>query len=196
MRTSSSGKFFTRFTFILVAIVAAAFMPQASSAAPGARTKKIVRLDRKISKLQRQLGKQFSKLTDAEKASVVSEIGDSSNDADDDGLPNWLEDDDAICNPDHDNDGVEDGDEFDDDEDDDEDEEGAEIEESGLISSLTETTLTINSLVFAITEQTQFLGSKNLPRPRTDFKVGVCVEVEGLVSDVLVATKVKFEDDC
>jgi hypothetical protein len=170
-------------------------LPMTSHAAPGnSRTKKVVRIDKKISKLKSQLQKQFSKLTDAEKSSVVKEIS-QSEDADDDGLPNWLEDEDAVCDPDGDGDGVEDGDEFDDDED------GgiggpALVEESGTLSAITDQSLTVNSLVFVINEQTVFLGSKNVPRPRSDFKAGICVEVEGVVDESLVAVKVKYEDDC
>jgi hypothetical protein len=167
------------------------FLPSDSQAAPNNKTKKIVRIDRKITKLKRQLARQFAKLSDADKANVVAEIGDTSEDSDKDGLPDSLEDDDAVCNPDHDGDGVEDGDEFDDDDDD-----SAEVEESGILSAINENSLTVNSLVFTITEQTLFLGSKNIPRSRADFKPGICVEVEGHIGDALIADKIKFEDDC
>jgi hypothetical protein len=73
--------------------------------------------------------------------------------------------------------------------------EGQSHDELGNIQELTETTITVNDVVFTITEQTEWLGLDNEPLTAEDFSVGELVKVEGTVNgEQIDADKVKKEN--
>ena len=73
--------------------------------------------------------------------------------------------------------------------------EGQSHNELGNIQELTETTITVNDVVFTLSEQTEWLGLDNEPLTPADFSVGELVQVEGTVNgEQIIADKVKKED--
>jgi putative ubiquitin-RnfH superfamily antitoxin RatB of RatAB toxin-antitoxin module len=71
-----------------------------------------------------------------------------------------------------------------------------EVEITGLIEALTETSITVAGQTFSLTANTIFWNSNNLPVDRATLSVGQRVEIKGdlLADGTLIALRVKLED--
>jgi hypothetical protein len=174
-----------------------------AQASPGKQ--KVIKLERKISKLQSRLQRLFNKLPVVTRAQVVAARSGKSDDADSDGVPDNLEGNSGRCDSDSDDDGVDDGEEYengsdpdDDDSDDDGHSDGDEVERTGVIESISDTAVVIGSVSFIFDVETTFQGDDDQPLTRTDFSVGDCAEAEGhkADNDTVIADSVKMDDDC
>jgi hypothetical protein len=146
---------------------------------------KVERLQRNVARMQRKLRSSFLKLTDDQKEQFLEDSDDDFVDSDEDGLFDDFEDDDYRCDPDADDDGLTDGEEyedgkdpFDDDSDDDGVPDGEELEDFGQVISASADLLELDSDDFVLTPQTKLINHLGKAITLADLKEGVCVEVE------------------
>lgn len=143
-----------------------------------AQVKKIKREQRKLAKLTRRLSKlELKKLKQTVRGT----------DSDGDGVPDIIEDSRRSnkCDADSDDDGIDDDEDYkegDDDSDDDGIVDGREFEREGTIQSFSDPSLVIGGTTYVLTETTQF-RYKFGDFTRSDLTNGLCVEVEGYVSN-------------
>jgi|688.fasta_scaffold533889_1 hypothetical protein len=143
---------------------------------------------RQIDRLTDNLARSLKKLSPADLQQVLRKVSKLKlEDADDDGVPNLLEDDEPdVCDRDSDDDGIEDGDELeegmdpsDEDSDDDGHEDQQEVEKEGEIQFLDSSSIQVSGVSFIVSEATDFFSKRKESRSIEDFAVGDCVEVEG-----------------
>jgi hypothetical protein len=160
-------------------------------------TKRIKQID----KLSEKLAKSLNKLSPEELKLVLKKVSKLNlEDADDDGFPDLMEEDEeSVCDPDSDDDGIEDGDEVEDgmdpkepDSDDDGYLDPEEVEKEGEIEVLDASNIQVLGVSFVINANTVFLSKKKGLLSIADFAVGQCVEVEGhKEGEINIADKVR-----
>lgn len=164
------------------------------------KQKKVKRFARNALRWQKRFGKALTSATGLTIEELALKYVEEANN-DDDSLPDFLEL--ALgfnsCNEDSDGDGISDDDEYEDDETPGgEDEDEVEIED--LITELTDSSLTVGTTVFLLSDDTTWTDEEKNELLPSDFMVGDCVEAEGELQDdsSIVAEKVKLKDgdDC
>lgn len=77
-----------------------------------------------------------------------------------------------------------------------EESDGEDVEVTGLITALDASSITVNAFTFVLTDTTEVVDENDLPITRDVLRVGMTVEVYGIVTedDVLVATRIEIED--
>lgn len=153
-------------------------------------------LDRKASRL---VG-QFRKLSSSQRSELLGKLSGKYDDADDDNLPDFLDSGTGRCDSDRDDDGIKDG--FDDDGDPTSTPSpgpsgSVEVEIHGTIQSVTDSSITVNSVTFTLVSNTEYLDDRNNPVSKSTFVAGSCIEIEGFRGGTgITAEKVKLDDDC
>ncbi|RME60050.1 MAG: hypothetical protein D6780_04110, partial [Candidatus Dadabacteria bacterium] len=165
---------------LLLSLMLLFFLPTSALAKKkdkvAALAKKLARLELK---LKRKLAKKKAKIKKASQVLLNKGLSDS----DGDGLPDAVEGaagGDA-CKADSDGDGVSDGDEVEHGGDVSDDSDGEEIE--GIIESISDDSITVNSTTFVITSDTELIDEEKNSLEISDFSAGDCVEVEGITKD-------------
>lgn len=186
---------------VLIGVAPASAAPHSSARGNINKSKTFYR---KIMLDQRKLNQAFRALSIADRQKVLAAINRQLGfvDSDTDGVPDTLELNDARCDADFDDDGVDDGDEYedgtkpnDDDSDNDGHDDSNEVKAEGEIVLKTDQTLIIGTKIFVLNQSTVFRTKNNQPASSDDFEVGTCAEVEGHVDGVEnIADKVKKED--
>jgi hypothetical protein len=165
------------------------------------RAKALIRTEKKIAKLENRLRRMFQSANLETRRLAVAARSGRSADSDFDGVPDNLEHEEAICNPDYDDDGLDDGEEYgegkdpeDKDSDDDGHDDGDEVERKGPIEAISEQSVTVDGTAYTLTDETQY-GRDEQTVSLSDFAVGDCVEIEGHLDEMenLIADSMKSE---
>lgn len=200
-----------RLPLCVIMLVGVLCIPEgdATAAPKGSKGKgkvvKVERLQRNVARMQRKLRSSFLKLTEDQKEEFFEDADDSFVDSDDDGLFDDFEDDSYRCDPDADDDGLTDGEEYEDgkdpfdgDSDDDGTPDGEELEGFGQVISATPGFLELDSDDYVLTPETILINFLGKAITLAELKEGVCVEVEyhfGPAQE-LVADLVRREPSC
>lgn len=138
---------------------------------------------RKIERLRAKAARVFARANSAERSSVIDGEADD-EDSDGDGLSDDLENisGSEVCDGDSDDDGADDKDELEEDTDPEDPEEGF-LKAEGLITVLSETSITIGSLTCALNESTEY-EKNEVQVDRSAFSVGDPAEIKCTLENV------------